>query len=426
MKVTNTVVKFNPADYLNVTCDVHKGTLFFLARLPEAQYSSECRNRSRSVQKQLEEYCQIAQKHGKRGVRVVCEPTGEYDRILLRTARRLGCRTAYVNTENVNKFRQIETNDDGKTDTKDPHVIASLAEMERVLRVRDLDENYMTLRKLGAVAEDEEVTLVRIKGRLSRILVDLYCDYEMEKDFLYSRSGQALVKNYGCNPYRIVRAGKNRFTKRMKASVKWIRFKTLDKLWDAAVSSVLHELPAQYTEVLEQRIGQLYSDFERHAERKDQIEKQMTDILDQLRKEDPRIPPKTPSVISEKNLAKLLGETGSLADFDSARQLLRYAGINLRMRESGRYKGQTKTCKKGRARLRKVLGNIVLPLVKKRNLYGRYYHHKKEVERMCGNKGMMVVMRNFLRKFYGWYRSGGGDFDQARWFRCESEYKKAA
>ena len=151
----------------------------------------------------------------------------------------------------------------------------------------------------------------------------------------------------------------------------------------------------------------------------------MIDILQVLRANDPKIPQPTPHVISEKNLAKLLAETGPLGDFGSIRQLFRYGGLNLRERESGQYKGKTKVAKKGRSRLRKILGNIVLPLVPKHKLYGGFYHHKKDVDKMPG-KAMMVAMRNFLRKYWGWYKAGGESFDAVRWFTCESQITKVS
>lgn len=142
----------------------------------------------------------------------------------------------------------------------------------------------------------------------------------------------------------------------------------------------------------------------------------MIEILNKLRKDDPHIPPPTPGVISEKNMAKLLAETGPLSDFNSWRQVLRYAGLNLCERQSGNYQGKTKISKKGRSRLRKILYNIVWPLVPRHNLYGAYYHRKKDTNRMCGTKAMTVVMRNFLRKFFGWYRAGGGQFSEICFF----------
>ena len=100
--------------------------------------------------------------------------------------------------------------------------------------------------------------------------------------------------------------------------------------------------------------------------------------------------------------------------------LLRYAGINIRMRQSGTYKGQYRISKKGRPLLRKILSQIVLPLVRRRCLYGEFYHGKRVS--MPGQKAMVVVMRSFLKKLHGWYRSGSA-FDAERYFVDQAEYE---
>jgi hypothetical protein len=88
------------------------------------------------------------------------------------------------------------------------------------------------------------------------------------------------------------------------------------------------------------------------------------------------------------------------------------------MRQSGAYKGRYQISKKGRPRIRKSLGQIILPLVKKDALHGPFYHQKRAT--MAGPKAMMVVMRQFLRKLHGWYRSGQ-DFDAVRYFSPQSD-----
>ena len=100
--------------------------------------------------------------------------------------------------------------------------------------------------------------------------------------------------------------------------------------------------------------------------------------------------------------------------------LLRYAGINICMRQSGTYKGQNKISKKGRPLLRKILSQIVFPLVRRGCLYGEFYHHKRVA--MPGQKAMVVVMRSFLRKLHGWYRSARA-FDAERFFTDHAEYQ---
>jgi transposase len=288
-----------------------------------------------------------------------------------------------------------------------------------------LGDDYLMLRKLGKIHDEYEKENTRIRCKLDRQLLELFCDYSFKKDFLYSNSGLALVEKYGCNPYRIEATGFVRFKRTMKRAVPRIRQETLQRLWDDTQSSVLNEIPDSYKEILEGRFYQLMEDYLKNLERKELLVAQMIETLVRIRKEDPRIPPPTPGVISSRNLARLLGETGPLSDFDHWRKLLRYFGLNIRMRQSGSYHGQNKISKKGRSLGRKVLSQIVLPLVKHGSLYGEYYHGKKDVDKMVGNKAMVVVARQFLRKFYGWYKSEEA-FDRNRFFKTEAECLKLA
>ncbi len=423
MKITKKATLINLNKIVDVSVDVHKDNLCFFFEINGTEYYDVCRNRTNVIEKKLASYAEIAGACGKKGLRIICEPTGQYQNKLMRTARRLGLLTCYVNAESVAKFRIIETNDYNKTDQKDPRVINTLGRLNKVIGFRMIGEKYLMLRKLHKIYDECDGAITSLRCRIHKLLVELFCDYSFKKDFLYTRSGQALVKVYGCNPYKIIAAGWSCFCRVMRVNAPGIRSTTLERLWKDAASSCLNDMPPGYVEVLEEYLRQLLDDYNRVSERKERITARMVAILEKLREDDPLIPPPTPNVISEKNLARLLAETGPLSDFDNWRKLMRYAGLNLRTRQSGTFQGHHKISKKGRRLLRKVLQCIALPLVKKGRLYGEYYHYKKEVNKMPGNKAMTVVARHLLRKIYGWYRSGEG-FDEKRFFTCKSEYRK--
>jgi len=425
MKVTKVAQVIKNEQVMDVSVDVHKEDLYALARVPGKEYAETFKNSTPRIRKIVKDYQKIAQEHGCAQVRIICEPTGVYDRKLLQTARLLGALTSYVNAEAVSKFRVVENNDNNKTDTADPGVILRMAEHGHTIKHRILDDDYVVLRKLGSILDDEEVMLVRIRGVISQIREELFCEWDFDKDFLYGNSGRALLDKYAVNPYKIVRSGFGRFSSVMKRAVPRIRRTTLERLWVQAQRAVLNEQPESYIAVLEKRLKDLYEDYWVHKHRKTGIEEEMVTILRRLRAKDPTIPTATPGVISEKNLARLLGETGPLSDFDSVKQIMRYAGLNLCMRQSGQYQGKYKISKKGRSLLRKILSQIALQLVRKGALYGDYYHEKKERQALPGTKALTIVMRHFLRKFYGWYRSQQ-DFDKKRFFTCQAEYKKVA
>jgi transposase len=410
---------------LDICVDVSKDKLNAYFELGDLAFDDELPNTTRQIEKKLREYARMAKEHGLETLRVICEPSGGYQSKLLRTARRLGHLTAYVNGEAVAKFRVVETNDNGKTDLKDPHIIHTLASINKVLRHRELTDEYLLLRKTGVLYDQADRAIVSVRCRLHRSLVELFCDYSFSNDFLYSNSGRALMDKYGCNPYRIVRAGRGRFERAMRRRAPRIQQRSLDRLWRDASNSARHQLTPEFTDLLEMATRQLWEEFLLHEERKTDFANRMISLLDRLRAKDPKIPEPTPGVISAKNLARLLAETGPLDDFTSWRMLLRYAGLNIQMRQSGQYKGQYKISKKGRPLLRKILAQIVLPLVRKKSLYGKFYHGKRVT--MPGQKAMTVVMRLFLRKLHGWYRAGEA-FNEERHFTCSASYtaKQAA
>jgi len=425
MKITPAAEKINLNQVMDLPVDVHKDTLCFFFEVGGKEYHDTCANRTTVLEKKLKQYHDIAVENGRKNVRVICEPTGQYHNKLMRSARRLGFFTNLVNAEAVAKFRIVESNDNNKTDRKDPRVIGTLGKLDKVIKFRMIGEEYLMLRKLHKIYDECDGAITSHRCRINKLLVELFCDYSFEKDFLYSNSGLALVEVYGCNPYRIVQDGRQLFYRKMRKAAPRIQTKSLDRLWEDAESSARNDLPTGYIGILEDYLYARLDDYFKVLERKEVVTEQMIEILNKLREDDPLIPPPTPHFISEKNLARLLAETGPLADFENWRKLMRYAGLNLKTRQSGKFKGQDKISKKGRPLLRKVLQGIALCLVKRGRLYGEYYHGKKEAAKMPGNKAMTIVARQLLRKIYGWSRSRKA-FDETRFFTCKSRYTKLA
>ena len=80
--------------------------------------------------------------------------------------------------------------------------------------------------------------------------------------------------------------------------------------------------------------------------------------------------------------------------------------------------------KKGRSRLRGVLGKLVFKLVKKKELFGPYFHRRKE-ENIPGTKIMAMVERKLLRMVFAMAKKREA-FNEQRFNHCESQYLKAA
>ena len=382
-------------------------------------------NRTLVIEEQLETFKRRAHMAGHDQLLVVCEPTGCYHTTLMQTAHRLGLKTAWVSGEVVFKMRAIESNDSGKTDIKDPHVIHTLASIGKTLTYRRYDEPYSLLRQWHGLYEQADVAAVRTKCLLASQIKSLFPDYGFKKDFLYGKSGQALIEFYGGNPSRIVRSGKSRFSQVMRKRAPGIRQLTIETLYSQAESSIRNQLSPRMNEIMAYRLKQTWDDYRLYETRKSEAKQQMEALYQEARQLDPKLPSAEKGVITTFHLSRVIAETGPISDFSSLRKLIRYAGLNLREKQSGAYRGKTKLSKKGRSPLRKILGQIVLPLVKRNGLFGPYYHGKKERDGMPGTKAMTAVMRKFLKLVYGWYHSGGA-FDRNRVFACESQHGIAA
>ncbi len=192
----------------------------------------------------------------------------------------------------------------------------------------------------------------------------------------------------------------------------------------AATASVRSAPPPAVAAVLSDRLAVLVAELEVHEGHAEALKEQIESLGETL-KTGGALPPIDEAVsgVTLFNLARIVGQTGPLNDFASKRQLLRYAGMNLRERESGTYKGQTRLSKKGRPMLRKVLGQAVFPVLRGDRLLGTRYAERRE--RMVEQKARVAAMRKLLSVVWGAHRSDE-PFDPARVYVCQSQYAVAA
>ena len=114
-------------DYLTVAYDVSKYKHNFYTHFSitgqEMESEGEIPSSMKGVIHHFKELKKLQKTHNFHGVRIVCEPTGAYEKALIRKAQEFGFVTQYVSGEASNKAKVIESNDSGKNDIKDARVI---------------------------------------------------------------------------------------------------------------------------------------------------------------------------------------------------------------------------------------------------------------------------------------------------------------
>ena len=386
----------------------------------------QCANTSPEINQVLADITEQARQFGNDEVRVICESTGIYHRRLVQLADKHGMRTAMVHGEAVAKLRTIQFGDPGKTDQRDPQAALSVAKIGKLIKVRKFDQQYARLRELHRLVRRCEARIKVAKCELHADLRSLFADLRLDKSVMYGPTGRALIGQFAGNPHAIVQAGEETFFARMKAQSKHTKTATLKKIFKAATQSVdgnQDDLAVSLADIQSQAVQRLYAEITENAELQRLLEQQMEAIYLELQKSDPKLPSARKGVVTLRMLSRLVAEMGPPGDFRNVKQLMRYAGVNLCQRQSGKWKGRTMISRRGRSELRYVLNLMSIPLVGRKKLFGKYYWQKKE--KMPGQKANMCVMRKILKMFYGWYNSGA-EFDETRVFTSQGQHAQAA
>jgi outer membrane murein-binding lipoprotein Lpp len=274
-----------------------------------------------------------------------------------------------------------------------------LAKWNKTLTDRPLADEWLLLRELNARYDRLERDSTRCKNRIHKILISVFPDLSFKKDWLFdSRAAEAVVELYGLNAAAMIADGRERCTSKLRR--RHVGPKTIGRLWTDAQRTMLIPADPAWLELLADDVRALFAELAVLRTRRQATREHMIALVERLHARGATRLQAHADLISPFMLARVLAETGPLQDFSDFRQLWRYGGLNLRPHESGAMKGQPRQAKRGRARLRHVLAQAILKRVVHGQLYGEYYHRKRDAG-MCGGKAMTAVARKFLKLLYG-------------------------
>lgn len=409
--------KPDPTNLL-LAVDVSSRTLDLYSRYrqggTEYEVADSFQNDLTTISGRLDAYAKQARGLGYNGLSLVVEPSGRYENKLTQTALQRGHRVWTVNPERMYKAGIVHHGDGGKSDPLDGKVLYMLARMGKVSRLVPLPGVWQRLRHLGQWLEDCTLAAAAARIRIGGLRRELFADYDQSKDLTWGATGQVIQELYGFDPWRITAGSYQGFLATVKAHRKGIPRRGLTRIWEQAQSSSAAPLPPDGRQIVSDQLNHLWGIWSEHTERKGQLEDQMIALVDGL---DSAcwIPPLF-SGFSECMRAKILAETGPLRRFPHWRALVGYAGLKIRMRRSGTWRGKDKITKKGRILLRKHLGQAAFSLLRKDRILGPYYH-RKLAEGMPAGKAKVACMRKLVKMIYGAAKSDQ-PFNPERVYRC--------
>ena len=284
------------------------------------------------------------------------EPTGHYWFNLGDNLKKKGHKLAIVNPFHVKCTRELDDNSPTKNDSKDPKTIGLLVKDGRYREVYIPDDLYQGLRELVYERERLKNQLTCLSNQITRWLDIHFPEFT---DAFKSWRGKAawMALRHFSTPKRLVEAGAEGILQVWKTGLKKPSLKRAERLIAVAERSVgrtngsqaaimsLHNLMIQYELIMMQL---------------EEVENKMQEYLLQV--------PNAAKLLAIKGLglvsvAIVVSEIGDISRFDDPRQLIKYAGLNLRENSSGRHKGKTTISKRGRRLLRHALHRAMIPML---------------------------------------------------------------
>ena len=303
------------------------------------------------------------------------EPTGHYWYNFAEFCRNNDFKYVMVNPYHVKISKEMDDNSQTKNDRKDPKTIAKLVIDGRYFETYVATGVYAELRNIVKMYEHVIGCKSVVENKIIQWLDNYFPEFPTVFGNWECKSAMITLKSFPL-PSMIVELGETKVLETWKKEIKQgVGMKRAQSLLAAASRSV------GCTEGL--RMGQkeleyLLKEYEMYLEQLEEIKSEMEILLMQV--------PGAKEILEIKGIGlvtatAIIAEIGDISRFEDARQIQKYAGLNLIENSSGKHKGQTTISKRGRKRLRGFLFKVIMPLVGKNQEFKvlhEYYTTRRE------------------------------------------------
>ena len=353
----------------------------------------------------------------KTNVLIGCEPTGHYWFALAKYVRDHQMTLVMVNPFSVKKIKELDDNSPKKTDAKDPKTIAKLVVDGRYSIPYVPEGVYAEIRDL-VYSRDRIVKQHNISAnRIQRWLAIHFPEYLGIYTRFDATSGLAVLEEAPL-PKDIITLGVGGIRKIWHDKKLRGRGVTEDRaktLVEAAHNSIGLDGGAGTR-------SELYMLLEEHKLWISQLEAVDKVIAETILKVEHVENLLAIKGVGSITIAGFLAEVGDIRRFKSPKQIQKYAGLELVENSSGKHKGRSRISKRGRRKLRKILYQVMIPLLASnkefREIYDYYVSRVKNP--LKRRQAMIAVSCKLIRVFYA-VLTKGEDYDR---FKMMSDIRR--
>jgi len=299
---------------------------------------------------------EIQQKHGMTEAIVGFEPTAHYWFNLGDHLKARGHKLAILNPYHVKCARELDDNTPSKSDQKDPKTIAMLVKDGRYRDVYIPDGSYQELRELVRERERIQERLGSLSNQIVRWLDIHFPEFVTVFKNWRGKAAWIALRRFS-TPERMAEAGAQEILLAWREEMKRPSLKRAQALCSIAEQSI-GRTEGSVSAVMS--LQNIMTEYELLMMQMEQVEDAMQESLIEI--------PHAAELLAIKGVgmvavAIFVSEIGDIRRFKDPRQLIKYAGLNLRANSSGKYKGKTTISKRGRSRLRHALYQTMIPIL---------------------------------------------------------------
>lgn len=307
-----------------------------------------------------------------------------------------------VAPQHVKHSKEMDDNTQRKDDRKDPRVIAKLVIEGRYCIPYRPKGVYAELRaaynRRCEIVEAE----TRAKNRIRRWFDLYFPEYRTVYGSVAAITGMTILKQAPL-PQDIVSLGMGGILQIWRANkLRAAGLKRAKTLFEAAQRSIC---PPDAGRAVRMQLWQLLEEYE-------YIKKQLNEANIMIGIVTADIPEvnelmKIPG-IGLITAAGMISEIGDIRRFDDPRQIQKLAGLAIVVNESGKHKGQSEISRRGRNRLRKILFQAALVLVRSNKEFKSIhdYFTTREKNPLKKKQSLMAVAAKLIRVCFGMVKNG--------------------
>lgn len=299
---------------------------------------------------------EIQQKHEMTEAIVGFEPTGHYWFNLGDHLWACGHKLAIVNPYHVKCARELDDNSPSKSDQKDPKTIGMLVKDGRYRNVYIPEGNYQELRELVCERERLQERLGALSNQIIRWLDIHFPEFVTVFKNWRGKASWIALRRFSA-PEQMAEAGAQEILRAWQGEMKRPSLKKAETLCAVAGNSIGRTKGSNFAV---RSLQNIMTEYELLLMQVKEVEELMKEHLFKIPNAGELLAIKGVGMVA---VAIFVSEIGDIRRFKEPRQVIKYAGLNLRENSSGKHKGKTTISKRGRRRLRHALHQAMIAML---------------------------------------------------------------